>query len=391
MRSAWTAARAAGVNLAFLGGDIGTWHARYGTGDTTLYEYRNASADPDPDPSQKTVLFSQLGQPECQLLGVGFAGGLKSPTAPPDNYTVTAAGARSPWFAGTGLTAGQQLFDVVGYEWETIQPGCSVPPVTDLMHFSGSPANADAVSYRARSGATVFSDGTMQLNWALDSYGHTSPSVASTQVQALFANIFDALGGGPPSGPDQPPTRFSLLSPRPHSVLWAPRPTLRWSASGDPYGRFLGYAVQIDGRTVAVTTSTSYTPAKPLTDGPHTWSVQARDLAGTTTTRRWTFRISSVRLGSTSRRHILRHGFLVVVLCPQRCRITGALRLGHGGPRLNFSGRGARGRRAHLTVRLSPSFAAVLARTPRARLTLVVLEHSGRSTRRVQLIVHLSG
>ena len=48
MRNAWEAARAAGVNLAFLGGNIGFWQARYAAGDRTLIEYRSAKLDPDP-------------------------------------------------------------------------------------------------------------------------------------------------------------------------------------------------------------------------------------------------------------------------------------------------------------------------------------------------------
>ena len=85
MRDAYEAARSAGVNLAFLGGNIGYWQLRYANSDRTLIEYRNATYDPDPTPSQKTVQFAQapVNRPECQLLGVGYTNGQAVPGDPP--------------------------------------------------------------------------------------------------------------------------------------------------------------------------------------------------------------------------------------------------------------------------------------------------------------------
>ena len=76
--NAYEAARDAGVNLAFVGADIGNWQMRYAdASDQTLVEYRNASLDPDPDPEQKTVRFASppVNRPECQLLGIQFSRG----------------------------------------------------------------------------------------------------------------------------------------------------------------------------------------------------------------------------------------------------------------------------------------------------------------------------
>jgi hypothetical protein len=199
MRTAWETARNAGVNLAFIGADIGVWQARYANHDHTLVEYRSASLDPDPNPAQKTVHFSDppVNRPECRLLGVGYPGGATNPTDPPRSYAVTQAAMSNPWFAGTGLKAGDTLFDTVGYEWDSVQQNCTVPPLQILFHFAGlqgvlgSPNRADGVTYTAPSGARVFSDGSLQVAWALDDFGY--PHHADARVQRLFVNIFNDL------------------------------------------------------------------------------------------------------------------------------------------------------------------------------------------------------
>lgn len=195
MRLAYDSARDDGVNLAFLGSDIGYWQARYtDSTDRAIAEYRTASADPDTDPTEKTVPFANLAtpMPECELLGIGYAGGLEENNASYD-YTVQSAAGTSPFFQGTGLTPGTVLTNAVGYEWDGIQPGCDVPPLQDLMHWEDSQNHpADAVTYQASSGATVFSDGTLNLTWSLDNYSHLAwPE--DPRIQTLFNNVIDAL------------------------------------------------------------------------------------------------------------------------------------------------------------------------------------------------------
>ena len=82
------------------------------------------------------------------------------------------------WFRGTGFTATSELPDSVGYVWDSVQPGCAVPPLTVLFHYEGlggrgNPTSADAVRYTAPSGARVFSSGSLYFIWGLDNYyGH---------------------------------------------------------------------------------------------------------------------------------------------------------------------------------------------------------------------------
>ncbi len=173
MRDGWEAAQSAGVNLAFMGANAGYWQIRYEDNDRTIVSYKT-SPDPDPDPTDKTVQFRQLSapRPECQLEGVQFAG-----TVLYRNYLDYSVDVSDPWFAGTGLTTGSVLPGLVGYETDAVDPTCHVPPVTPLLTYSSPPANpggpparADSVRYRACSGAEVFSAGSLQFSWGLDSW-----------------------------------------------------------------------------------------------------------------------------------------------------------------------------------------------------------------------------
>ena len=179
MRDGWEAAQSAGVNLAFMGANTGYWQIRYEDNDRTIVSYKT-SPDPDPDPTDKTVQFRQLAAPrsECQLEGVQFAG-----TVLYRDYLDYSVDVSDPWFAGTGLTTGSVLPGLVGYETDAVDPTCHVPPVTPLLTYSSPPANpggprarADSVRYRACSGAEVFSAGSLQFSWGLDSWRDPSYS-----------------------------------------------------------------------------------------------------------------------------------------------------------------------------------------------------------------------
>jgi hypothetical protein len=174
MRDAFERARDAGVNLAFLGANDGYWQIRYEDDRRTLVEYRNPDLDPEADPARKTTTFRGLRtpRPECELLGIGY--GQVGDSA---DYAVNDGALADPWFGGTGFTAGSSLHGLVGYEWNGVEPGCRVPPLTVFFHHEvlngapfreGTQSNADAVRYTAPSGARVFSAGSLQFSWGLD-------------------------------------------------------------------------------------------------------------------------------------------------------------------------------------------------------------------------------
>jgi hypothetical protein len=187
MRDAYEAARDAGVNLAFVGANIGYWRIRYDDSRRTIVEYRGADDDPYPDPAQKTITFREAGRPECQLLGVMWGeigSGDYSPagafTNPPD-----------PWFKGTGFFMNDVVAGAVGYEYDSIFDNCTPPggPVTVLFQRNvPNHLNADAVRYTAPSGAVVFSAGSIRFATTLDPLYRADP-----RMQRFMRNALDAL------------------------------------------------------------------------------------------------------------------------------------------------------------------------------------------------------
>jgi N,N-dimethylformamidase beta subunit-like, C-terminal len=179
-RDAFEAARNSGTNLAFFGAEIGEWQIRYANARRTIVKYPDAASDPVTDPSRKTVRFANLvpPRPECQLLGVGYGGGLRGSDDPPRSYAVNPSALGDRWFRDTGFTATSELPDSVGYVWDSVQPACAVPPLTTLFHWEGvgrrgTPTSADVVRYTAPSGARVFSSGSLYFVYGLDNYyGH---------------------------------------------------------------------------------------------------------------------------------------------------------------------------------------------------------------------------
>ncbi|HZT91277.1 MAG TPA: N,N-dimethylformamidase beta subunit family domain-containing protein [Gaiellaceae bacterium] len=225
MRDAFEAARAAGTNLAFVGGNDGYWQARYADARRTLLEYRSAQLDPSPAAATKTVRFRDLQppRPECSLVGVEWQGGWESNGLAPA-YTVVPSSLREPWFRGTGFTGGGTLPGLVGYEWDAVEPSCPVPPLTVYFHYQGKPAppnrspfthswystNADVVSYTAPSGARVFATGSIQFSWGLDGFARTLHAgiaeltdryAPDPRLQRFMRNVFDDLST--PTGLDE--------------------------------------------------------------------------------------------------------------------------------------------------------------------------------------------
>ena len=206
IRDAFQAARDAGVNLADFGANTGVWQNRYEDGDRTIVEYRSATADPETDPTLKTIEFEKLAtpRPTCELFGVEYRGGFNKyiPGHLAQSYTVTQAAAANAWFAGTALLPGTVLPSLVGYEWDTIMPGCNVPPLTDLFHWAGF-VNTDSTLYTAPSGARVFATGSLDFATGLDEWPAYGAGVENSGLQRFALNLLTDLGGGPPATAEQ--------------------------------------------------------------------------------------------------------------------------------------------------------------------------------------------
>ena len=178
-RDAFDRALARSTNLMF-GSDSADWRMRYADGGRTIVEWRDPAADPVRNRSLDNGFFSAFGEPECQLMGVEHQwAGQRGLTAPPTSYTVTGPGS-DPWLAAAGLAPGEVIPGVVGYEWDSIVPGCFkgqvVPLMTAVLRGSdGVRHNVDLVRATAPSGGRVLAMGTMELAWALDGLGGHFP------------------------------------------------------------------------------------------------------------------------------------------------------------------------------------------------------------------------
>jgi hypothetical protein len=203
-RNAFEAARDAGVNLMFLGANNGYWQVRYEDGRRTIVGYKS-DADPVKDQSLQSVLFRALRPPryECSLEGVMHLGSIERPGTAPADYALNPKALADPWFDGTGFTAASVLPGLVGPEWDqVVDPhkawSCWFPNLTVFFHHEGEPGNADAVRYVAKSGATVFSAGSLGFVWGLDNFPpNTSTPTADPRLQRFLLNALDDMTQGP--------------------------------------------------------------------------------------------------------------------------------------------------------------------------------------------------
>jgi hypothetical protein len=167
MRDAFDRALAMSTNLMF-GSNSGEWRMRYATDRRKIGEWRDPSIDPVHDPRLDDGFFRTFGEPECKLMGVEHEwAAQRSLTAPATSYTVVGP-STDPWLAAAGLTRGEAIPGVVGYEWDSLIPGCFEGKVVPLMTavLSGSDGvshSADMVRATAPSGGRVFAMGTMEL------------------------------------------------------------------------------------------------------------------------------------------------------------------------------------------------------------------------------------
>jgi hypothetical protein len=171
---AFYAAKKAGVNMGFFGANIGYWRTRLERGGRSIAIWKHGNRDP-----QGVTGYYRDTHPECQLLGVQHQAGLLD--WQPGPYTVDAKGASHRWFRGTGLKAGDVLPGLASVEVDTqphwqelIGETCPSRPVTVLFRrdMGGeSLGDARAVTYVARSGARIFSAGSLDFVAGIDDLG----------------------------------------------------------------------------------------------------------------------------------------------------------------------------------------------------------------------------
>ena len=204
-RATVTAARDAGVNLAFLGANAmfrRTRLAATGVGADRLVICYKTDYTQDPmygkEPALVTADFREdpAPDPESSLTGTLYEG------YPVDASYVVAS--PSSWiFRGTGVTAGASFPHLVGVEYDRVNPGYPVPrPIEVLSHSPltchGASSYGDSAYYTTSSGAGVFNSGTMR--WVEALYGDQPHGIGGATpgfVRRVTANVLTAFADGP--------------------------------------------------------------------------------------------------------------------------------------------------------------------------------------------------
>ncbi|MFG5718765.1 N,N-dimethylformamidase beta subunit family domain-containing protein [Streptomyces murinus] len=213
-----TAARDAGVNIAFLGANTCFRRVRLEPGagamDRTVVCYKSDyRADPSypSAPAQVTTDYRLPpgADPESALTGVLYEG---YPVDAP--YVVRAPG---HWaYEGTGVRAGDGFAHLVGVEYDRVTPGAPTPGPLEITAHSplvcaGRPSHSDSAYYTTPAGAGVFATGTMRwvegLLAGTGELGHDHGMDARTRafVTRATENVLRMFARGPAARHAPPP------------------------------------------------------------------------------------------------------------------------------------------------------------------------------------------
>jgi len=203
MRATVTRARDAGTNLAFLGANSVYWRVRLEPGrlgvNRVLVGYKSAATDPVKGGTTTVKWRSPPSpRPESSLVGMLYE-------CFPAQGALVVHDPSLFLLAGTDARVGSRYAGVVGTEIDRAYPMSGTPPNLHVVAHSpvrcGSSKHtySDVTYYTARSGAGVFSVGTMLWSKALRGteprYGIDQRSVAF--VRTVTSNLMTAMVAGP--------------------------------------------------------------------------------------------------------------------------------------------------------------------------------------------------
>ncbi len=215
-------ARDNGINLAFFSANTAYWRVRFepsstGEANRVMVVYKQSwFLDPvaQNDVSQATTWFRspEVNRPENSLLGVYYVGdyGALGENAVYNGADFVVNNSSDPYYANTGLQDGDVLPGLVGYEWDAVVNNGATPAGLVILSQSTpqqvgglpplptgtNPNISNAVRYTAASGAKVFSTGSIQWMWGLDSDRVTNPRV-DRRARQIAVNVFADLGALP--------------------------------------------------------------------------------------------------------------------------------------------------------------------------------------------------
>jgi hypothetical protein len=200
------------VNLGFFTANAAYWCIRFEDSNRTMVCYKDNS-----DPVSPTNKFRLINRPENALLGVMYTGddvytyntfNFNNPTY--SGYDFVVSNSSDPYYANTGLSNGDKLTSLVGFEWDAvINNGATPSGLVVLSQSVVSPQSTDqdlpagtnynvsnAVRYTAASGAKVFSTGSIHWMFGLDNGGN-SPSLVDPRAKQIAVNVLADLGAKP--------------------------------------------------------------------------------------------------------------------------------------------------------------------------------------------------
>jgi hypothetical protein len=200
-----TAARDSGVNLAFLGANAMFRRTRLQSSalgaarEVVCYKSDYAR---DPMYGVHSALVTSDWRdgpdpdPESSLIGTSYEGY-------PVNAAFVVASPRSWVFAGTGVSSGDAFPNLVGVEYDRVDPGYPVQrPIEVLSHSpltcNGAASYGDSAYYTHPGGAGVFNCGTMR--WVEALYGDQPHGIGGATpdfVRAVTTNVLRAFADGP--------------------------------------------------------------------------------------------------------------------------------------------------------------------------------------------------
>jgi hypothetical protein len=200
-RSYVTAARDAGVNLAFLGANAMFRRTRLDSGGRLVICYKTSYTQDPMYGVDNALVTSDWREPpdpdpESSLIGTIYEG---YPAVAP--YVVVSP--KSWLFTGTGVPNGASFDNLVGIEYDRVNPAYPVErPIQVLSHSplvcQGASSFADSAYYTHSGGAGVFNAGTMR--WVGAIYGDRPHGIGGRTpsfVKQVTTNLLRAFADGP--------------------------------------------------------------------------------------------------------------------------------------------------------------------------------------------------
>lgn len=232
------------LSLAHFGGNGAYWRTRSGpnlSGDglRTLICYKNEpSRDPIPNDTGR-YRDEPINHPESLLFGSLYDGWQVTP------FPLVVKDSNHWLFEGTGLTTGELIPGLVGYEYDKVMPSFPTPPQQNisfespLLTAEGIPSRSHAVDRTLPSGTIVFSAGSVY--WPLG----LATEFFDPRVARMTLNVIErALAHRRPKRTLPPVSGF---------VPSTPAPDARWATSVTALAGVAGQSGNVDGPASAAT------------------------------------------------------------------------------------------------------------------------------------------